>query len=161
MDNINRETTVSTGGDTRSMNSVVQKVRALILRLWSVHFFRYLVIGGINTLFQYGIFAILILVGTHYVLATLVAYTLSILFSFKAQGAITFKNNNNRLFFRFAGSSILIFLVNIGLLKVLRNFSINSLLAQAILTLPLAFASFMLMRKFTFRPNNKPKISAN
>jgi putative flippase GtrA len=133
------------------MNSIVLKVRIFVPRLWSIRFFRYLVIGGINTVLQYAVFAILILVGGHYILATLLAYTVSILFSFKAQGSITFKNNNNWLFFRFLGSSVLIYLVNIGLLKIFGTFNINSLIAQAILTLPLAFASFVLMRKFVFK----------
>jgi putative flippase GtrA len=139
------------------MNFVAQKVCAPIIRLWSIHFFRYLVMGGTNTIVLYSIFAILILVKVHYSLATLIAYFFSILFSFKAQGTITFKNNNNWLFFRFAGISIIIYLVNIGLLKIFETFNISSLVAQAILTLPLAFASFLLMRKFIFKPTKEDK----
>jgi len=114
------------------------------------------VVGGINTLFGYAVFAIFILLQLHYTLATLFAYVCSILFNFKTTGIIVFKNKRNALILRYSCVAIFIYLVNIGLLKIFEIYNINSLVAQAIIILPLAFTSFLLMRKFVFNTNIEP-----
>lgn len=159
MDNLKSAKTAQSGDNVRRKNRIVSKIRALVYKFWSFSFLRYLVVGGFNTVLMYSIFALLVLVKVHYVLATLIAYICGILFTFKAQGSITFRNSNNRLFLRFTGISCLLYLVNIGFLKLFAIFNINSLVAQAILTLPLSLTSFLLMRRFIFRTTNKSRIN--
>jgi putative flippase GtrA len=109
-----------------------------------------LVVGGINTVFGYTVFAIFILLQLHYVIAALLAQICGILFNFKTTGTIVFKNRNNRLIFRFFGVYLITYLLIIGLLKVFDLYGVGSLVAGAIIVLPMAFVSFLLMRKFVF-----------
>ena len=130
---------------------MIRRIIDLIRRLWAIPFLRFLVVGGINTVFGYGIFALFILVGLHYILAALISTICGILFNFKTTGAIVFRNRDNRLNFRFFGIYLFTYLLNIGLLKIFDMAGIGSLVSGAIIVLPMAFVSFLLMRKFVFR----------
>jgi putative flippase GtrA len=113
------------------------------------------VIGGINTLFGYTIFALFILLGLHYTLATLLSTICGIFFNFKTTGTIVFKNKDNRLIFRFFGIYLIAYLLTIGLLKVFSLFGIGNLIAGAIIVLPVALFSYFLNKKFVFRTLDK------
>ena len=123
----------------------------IIRRLWAIPFLRFLVVGGINTVFGYTVFAIFILLQLHYVIAALLAQICGILFNFKTTGTIVFKNRNNRLILRFFGVYLITYLLGIGLLKVFDMHNVNILVAAAIGVLPMAVVSFLLMRKFVFK----------
>lgn len=128
-----------------------RRVIDLIRRLWSIPFLRFLVVGGINTVFGYGVFALLILLSLHYVIAALLATICGILFNFKTTGTLVFKNRDNRLIFKFFGVYLITYLLMISLLKVFDLYGVGSLVAGAIIVLPLAVVSFLLMRKFVFK----------
>jgi putative flippase GtrA len=134
---------------------LIRRIIELIRRLWAIPFLRFLVVGGVNTVFGYGVFALLILLGLHYVIAALLATICGVLFNFKTTGTIVFRNKDNRLIFRFFGVYLITYLLNIGLLKIFDMYGVGSLIAQAIIVLPLAFVSFLLMRKFVFNIQDK------
>ena len=123
----------------------------LIRRLWAIPFLRFLVVGGINTLFSFAIYALLILLGLHYVLAALISTVCGILFNFKTTGTLVFKNKDNRLLLRFFGVYTFTYFINIGLLKLFDMAGGGSLVAGAIIVLPMAVVSFLLMRRFVFK----------
>jgi putative flippase GtrA len=108
-------------------------------------------VGGINTVFGYAVFALFILMGLHYVLAALISTVCGILFNFKTTGTLVFKNKDNRLIFRFFGVYLFTYLINIGLLKLFDMAGVGSLVAGAIIVLPMAVVSFLLMRRFVFK----------
>ena len=112
-------------------------------------------VGGVNTAFGYTVFAVFILLGLHYVLAALLGQICGILFNFKTTGTIVFKNKDNRLIFRFFGVYLFTYLLNIGLLKVFDFYGVGSLVAGAIIILPIAFISFLLSRRFVFNASDK------
>lgn len=114
----------------------------LIRRLWAIPFLRFLVVGGINTLFSFAIYALLILLGLHYVLAALISTICGILFNFKTTGTLVFRNRDNRLLLRFFGVYAFTYLINIGLLKLFDMAGVGSLIAGAIIVLPMAVVSF-------------------
>jgi len=130
---------------------LVRKIIELIRRLWSIPFLRFLVVGGINTLFGYSVFALFILIGLHYVLASLLALICGILFNFKTTGTLVFKNRDKRLIFRFFGVYLIYYLVIIGLLKIFNMFGVSSLVAGAIIVVPMGIVSFLLMKKLVFK----------
>jgi putative flippase GtrA len=129
---------------------LIKRIIDIIRRLWAIPFLRFLVVGGINTVFGYSVFALFILLGLHYVLAALLGQICGILFNFKTTGTIVFKNRDNRLILRFFGVYLITYLLGIGLLKVFDMYDVNILIAAAITVLPMAFVSFLLMRKFVF-----------
>lgn len=113
-------------------------------------FARFLFVGGLNTLFGYGMFALLLYGGMHYAVASLLATILGILFNFMTTGTIVFQNRNHRLLFRFVGVYAVTYVINVTSLKVFDLLKINMFLAGGLLLLPAAVISYMLNRKFVF-----------
>jgi putative flippase GtrA len=130
---------------------LIRKIIDLVRRLWSIPFFRFLAVGGINTVFGYAVFAVFTLIGLHYVLAALLATICGILFNFKTTGTLVFKNRDNRLIFRFFGVYLITYSLMIGFLKLFDMAGVIPLVAGAIIALPLAVVSFLLMRKLVFK----------
>jgi putative flippase GtrA len=130
---------------------LISQIINIIQNIWSIQLFRFFIVGGINTLFGYGVFALFTLLHLHYVVATLLATICGILFNFKTTGALVFKNKSNRLIFRFFAVYLVYYLLNIGLLKLFDWYHINSLIAQAIIILPLSLMAFFLLKKSVFQ----------
>lgn len=108
-------------------------------------------VGGINALFGYSVFALFILLGLHYVLAALLATICGILFNFKTTGKLVFKNKDNRLIFRFFGVYLITYFLIVGLLKLFDMAGVAPLVAGAIIVLPMGVVSFLLMKKLVFK----------
>jgi putative flippase GtrA len=113
-------------------------------------FIKYLFVGGINTLFGYGIFSLFIFMNIHYVIASLLSTICGVLFNFKTTGNFVFKSNDNRLIIRFIGVYAIIYLLNVLFLKGLQYFPLNIYESGAVIILPLAIISFLLNRKYVF-----------
>jgi putative flippase GtrA len=113
-------------------------------------FVLFLFVGGINTLFGYSLYALFLFLKFHYAIASLMATIGGILFNFKSTGTIVFKNNNNKLLFRFVSVYIITYLLNVMCLKVFSSFNANMYVAGAILLLPMGLIAFMLQKKFVF-----------
>jgi putative flippase GtrA len=139
---------------------LIKPIIALIRRLWAIQLLRFLVVGGINTLFGYGVFALFILLHMNYVLAALLGQVCGVLFNFKTYGVLVFKNKNNRLILRFFGVYLVTYLLTIGFLKIFNIYGVNNLVGGAILVLPMALISFVLNRRFVFRSINSKQNSA-
>lgn len=128
----------------------------MIKRTWErFKFFRFLVVGVINTAVGYALFSFFIFLGIHYSLAALLGTILGIMFNFKSTGKLVFRNKDNSRFFKFCGVYGVTYLVNIAALKVFKSANFSMYAAGAVLTLPLAFLSFMLNRKFVFPRSEK------
>lgn len=114
-------------------------------------FIRFLIVGGLNTLFGYFMFALFIFLNFHYSIASLSATILGILFNFKTTGRLVFGNRDNVLIFKFFGVYTIIYFMNIAILKVFSIYKVDMYLAGALLLLPTAVLSFMLNKKFVFK----------
>jgi len=131
----------------------------LIRKLWSIQFLRFLAVGGVNTAFGYGVFALIILLNRHFkvcspeaelVVAPLISQICGILFNFKTTGTIVFRNRNNRLILRFFAVYSITYALNYGLLRLLESISIERLAGGAILVLPLALLAYFLNKRYVF-----------
>lgn len=136
-------------------------------------FFKFLFVGFINTVFSYILYAFFVTLFSisfielklNYILETIFKgyltianlalfcqYIIGIMWNFKTTGSIVFKNNNNGLIFKFFGCYIFTFFLNSTLLWLLIDiFKINEYLAQAILVLPIAMVSFIILKLFVFK----------
>lgn len=108
-------------------------------------------VGGINALFGYLTYALLIFLSFHYVLAALLSTVLGVLFNFKTTGRLVFKSRDNKLLFKFIGVYLIIFPLNIFALKIFRYYEFDMYLAGFILLLPMALIAFALNKKFVFK----------
>lgn len=113
-------------------------------------FFKFLFVGALNTLFAYCIYAILVTFGLKANLALFLQYIIGVLWNFKTTGSIVFKNNDNKLLFKFILSYIFTFFVNSLCLNFLTHY-LNAYIAQAILVLPVAVLSFLIFKFFVFK----------
>lgn len=114
-------------------------------------FLRFLLVGGVNTVFGYSVFALLIFLGVYYPVALAVSTVAGVLFNFATTGRLVFKNRDNSLLTRFIIIYLPVYLVNVVALKLLSELGVNHYAAQAISALPVALLSFGLNRRFVFR----------
>lgn len=117
-------------------------------------FIKFILVGILNTIFGYSLFAIFIFLNMHYSLAVFLSTLLGVLFNFKTIGKLVFDSHDNSLIFRFIFVYVLLYLINISCLWLFKineweNMYINGL----ILLVPLALISFVLNKKFVFKGN--------
>jgi putative flippase GtrA len=134
---------------------MIRRIQTIWRALWSVRLFRFLVVGGINTLFGYGVYALLIFLHCNYKIAALAGTVLGILFNFMTTGRIVFENRNNLLLLQFIGVYSVTYLLNIGLIKILLECGLNALVGGAVGLLPMAVIAFVLNRLFVFRKETR------
>ena len=132
------------------MLKILEKLCAQFHIDWK--FIKFCFVGVLNTLFGYAVFSLCIFLNFHYTIAALVSTILGILFNFKTTGVIVFRNNNNRLLFKFIAVYGIIYFFSITALKLflIWGFS-NMYLNSAILLLPNAVISYLLFKYFVFK----------
>lgn len=124
---------------------------SLFKKIFKIQFIRFLFVGGLNTLFGYGVFVLLLFVGLHYSIAAFFGTILGILFNFKTTGIIVFSSHNNRLILKFFGVYGIVYVLNVLGLYLFSLINVNAYIAGAILILPMAFVAFLLNKKFVFK----------
>jgi len=123
----------------------------LISKSLELQFIRFLLVGLLNTVFGYSVYAILIWAGFSYPLAILFGTILGALFNYKTIGALVFRSKNNKLLYRFLMVYAVIYLVNIISIKFLKILIPNDYISQALLLPFIALLSYSLNRKFVFK----------
>lgn len=123
----------------------------IIKKILETRFHIFIVVGMINTIFSYSLFALFIYLGMHYTFAVLISSCLGVLFNFKTTGKFVFQNKNNKLIFRFVMIYVVVYFLNIGLIKFFHSLYPNYYVAGALSTLIMPIVSFTLMRLFVFR----------
>lgn len=111
---------------------------------------RFLIVGGINTVFGYSVFSVLIWLGMRYPLAIGLATIAGVSFNFQSVGRLVFGGAPRSRFWRFVGVYCLIYLLNLGGVRLLLAFGTNVYAANAIVLLPLSLIAFLLNRRFVF-----------
>jgi len=125
-------------------------ITALFNRFWQNEVIRFLFIGGLNTLFGYSAYFLLIYLGIDYKWSILLATILGALFNFFTTGRMVFKSFDNRLIYRFLILYGLIYCINVFIVRELRQHEINDYLAQAIALPLLVVVSYLLNKKLVF-----------
>jgi len=115
-------------------------------------FISFLVVGGLNTAFGYGVFVACLWLGMHYALAGAISTVLGVLFNFKSTGNLVFRSKGNRKLPHFVAVYAIIYLVNTLAIGVMLKFGIPEWLGGLILLLPSAILSYVLNRQFVFSP---------
>ena len=120
-------------------------------------FVRFFLVGGLNTVFGYSIFAVCILIGIPYPVAALVATALGVLFNFKSYSLLVFASHDNRLIFRFLAVYGICYVVGLAPLAWAKAHGVPILWMAAICALPMAAFAFTLQRLLVFhRPEGDP-----
>ena len=158
---MSKETTTKAANRAKAIETFADtKLGQLIKELWQIRLLRFLVVGAINTLFSYLIYAALILVGAHYNLAALISTIVGIIFNFFTTGRIVFRSMDNRRFILFILVYAFTYLINILLLHwLIDGLAMDKLVAGALVTLPVALLSYFLNANITFKDKRSPSIT--
>lgn len=113
-------------------------------------FMRFLVAGGVNTLFGFAAYSLLIAAGMAVWLALLVGMLLGTVFNFFTTGGYVFRELSPARFPRFVLCYLLVYFINLELIELILTLLNNKILSQAILVFPMAMISYFLMARFVF-----------
>ena len=126
-------------------------IKSLVLNtILSKKFILFILVGILNTLFGYLIFALLFWLDVHYSLAALASTIVGVIFNFNTYGLIVFKNNSYSNFIKFILVYAINYFVGVGVLYYFNSIEYNLYIVQAVLLIPLALVRYFLMKFFVF-----------
>ena len=108
-------------------------------------------IGLLNTMFYYIIYSSLIYINLGYKLSVLIATMVGVIFSFKTFGKFVFNNEDKSIIFKFISVYILLYFININIISILYDYSINYYISGLFATLCCAVLSFILNKWYVFK----------
>jgi putative flippase GtrA len=114
-------------------------------------FARFLVVGAINTIFGYSVFAVFIWAGLAYPAAIGLATILGVAFNFQSTGRLVFGGALAERLPSFLVVYGLGYAVNVGAVAILLSLGLNVYAANAVTIAPLAMLTFLLQRRFVFQ----------
>lgn len=112
---------------------------------------RFVVTGGVNTAFGYGIYAACIYLGAGYAIASGASIVCGLLFSYKTTSALVFGRGYRGSLARYIGSYVIVYAFSLLILKTMDTFGVNPYLAGVLAAPPCAVLSFALLKLFVFR----------
>ena len=113
-------------------------------------FLRFLLVGLLNTVVGYSLFAVFIWLGLAYPLAIGLATLGGITFNFQSIGRLVFSGAPWSRLNRFAGAYVVVYVLNVAGVALLLGFGLNVYAANALVILPLALVAYFLQQKFVF-----------
>jgi putative flippase GtrA len=118
--------------------------------LLNQQFIRFILVGGLNTIFGYSLFAFFIYLGLVYPVAVLFSTILGVLFNYKTIGKIVFSSTKNKLMpFIFVYGFI--YSLNVFFLWLFSILGLeNMYISGAIILAPLAVFSYLMNKNFVF-----------
>ena len=114
-------------------------------------FLRFLLAGGVNTLFGFGVNIGVMLAGFPVWLAMLVGTVAGVAFNFFTHGGYAFRDLSARRLPRYIAGYAIVYVVGLGAFHVLNRFVPGPVLCQVLLVVPIALFSYLVMSRFVFR----------
>jgi putative flippase GtrA len=112
---------------------------------------RFVLVGGVNTVLGYILYATFIFIGLNYNLANFLALAISVIFGFFAQRTFVFKNHNRWLFLRFVLAWAAMYFINMVAIGLLIRSGFDAYISGAIIVAPGAIISYFLQKFYVFR----------
>jgi len=114
-------------------------------------FIRYLAVGGLNTVFGYAVFALLVYTGLAYQWAVLCSTILGVLFNFFTVSRLVFKSKKNALIAKFVVSYGLVYGANVLLIGFLLDRGLTAYTSQLLCVPLIVTVSYSFNRFFVFQ----------
>jgi len=112
---------------------------------------RFLLVGVLNSIFGLGVFSGVVWIGQGTVTALLAGNAAGLVFNFLTTGGLVFRTLALHRLSKFAACYASMLLINYGLLEVLTPLVNNKIVAQAILTFPMAALSYAIMTLWIYK----------
>jgi putative flippase GtrA len=125
-------------------------------RLLRTRFVRFAVAGLVNTLFGYAVYCAALLGGLPVWAALLVGTVIGTLFNFLTTAGYVFRQLTLSRLPRFVFCYALVYVLNLGLIRVLTLWLHDEKLSQLVLVFPVALISYLLMSRLVFPTQRRP-----
>ena len=112
---------------------------------------RFMVVGVVNTVFGYAVFACLSALGCPDLTAVPVAMAAGVGFNFLSYGRLVFASLDIRRLPRFVAAYLCVYACNLIGLRALARLGLTAYSAQALLVFPLALFAYLLNDRWVFR----------
>jgi putative flippase GtrA len=112
---------------------------------------RFIAAGILNTAFGFLVYGATVFAGAPVWAALLTSVLSGIVFNYVTIGGYAFRQLSRKTFPRFVGCYVLVYATNLALIELLARSGLGAVGAQAVLTLPMAGLSYLLMRHVAFR----------
>ncbi|MDG4812245.1 GtrA family protein [Hydrogenovibrio sp. 3SP14C1] len=115
-------------------------------------YIKYLLVGGLNTLFGYLVVIALLFLGVHYAVSVLVATILGVVFNYRSYGRFVFNNRSwsGRYFIRFVGFYMVLYSLNVVIIAVMKYYGVNLYIASFIAVLLIAGLGFVFNQRYVY-----------
>ena len=117
-------------------------------------FFKFVFVGGLNALVGYSVFAILILLGVHYIAVSIIAHIAGVTNSYFWNKYFTFRagGQSSREIMRFIGVYTVHYFIGLtGLILFVEIFKLHPLVGQGIVLIITTLFSFFSHKYWTFK----------
>lgn len=115
-----------------------------------MRFLRYLAVGGLNTAFGFGMYALLLAVGLHYTVAVGLGTILGVLFNYVTTGRLVFGYSGAGAAPRFVAVYGVLYLVNITGIALLKQVGASDLLGGFLMLPVAALLGYLLNARLVF-----------
>ena len=123
----------------------------MLRKLFNLRGIRFLLVGGLNTIFGFAVFSIIVCLGGQTWHALLGGNLMGIVFNFLTIGGVVFCDISLRRLPRFALTYLGLLSLNLILIGQLTSaFQLDRITTQALLTAPMAILSYLIVSKFVF-----------
>jgi putative flippase GtrA len=112
---------------------------------------KYIVVGLINTLFNYSLYALLITLGFNYFMASLFATSIGIIFSYTTFGKIVFNNISQEGLYKFIFVYGIVFILQVFLIKEFISIGYSDYMAGLYAISISALISFVFNKFFVYK----------
>lgn len=129
----------------------IMDLRRLTSLFHAHQFLRFLLAGGLNTLFGFAVYAVAVLAGLPVWLAMLVGTVAGVAFNFVTLGGYAFRDLSARRLPRFMLGYACVYGVNLAAFGLVHRRVANPVACQVLLVVPVALFSYLVMSRFVFR----------
>lgn len=113
-------------------------------------FLVFLMVGGLNTIFGYGAYALFIFIGFHYLYASLFSRLCGFIINFFTMGNLVFKKNEIKLIKKFIIFNIITYFFFILLIKLFNLWSFNAYWSGFFASGLMAILSYLINKYLVF-----------
>jgi putative flippase GtrA len=111
----------------------------------------FILIGIVNTLVGFSLYALFIFIGIKYIGAVLLATILGVLFNYITIGKFVFNTQDNTSIIKFSLVYTIVFFINIIVIKVFKAYNFNDYIAGFFALIPASIISFALNKYYVFK----------
>lgn len=111
---------------------------------------RFVLVGGLNTAFSYGVYAAGIFAGAGYAIASAVSMIAGILFSYLTTGGLVFRHAQGSLP-RFVACYAAVYVFSLALLAQMDKVGIDPYLSGILVAMPSAVFSYLVLKLLVFK----------